>query len=165
MAEQLTDLVPTRPNVTSEYVQTQSLCRHPAQQIKKGGNASAKYFACKACNMRWNRLPIPLQGKEPLETDILVVGPYAGMTYQQVVRQYPNYAYYAIQSTAEGFANEADKEQLSRFAAYCKMLQTQNQQAAQAAQPAPEAAQSMDVQQGFELIQSQPYGHPVPDSM
>ena len=99
-------------------------CKHPATALEMGGNKHSHWFTCKDCKGRWERYPVPPQNETPTHSDLLLVGPHAGRTYQQVFQMCNNYVQWAKATANTEYAPREDADQLSRFVQYCTDMET-----------------------------------------
>ena len=114
-------MVPSRGKKISPQQHAEAhLCNHQTKFVKSGGNASAKWFTCSNCGMRWERIAIPPISGPPTEADLLLFGPHAHATYEQVYSEMRSYVDWLLMRPTEdeAFSPTVSKEQ-QRFIAYC----------------------------------------------
>ena len=73
-----------------------AMCQHPADKMVPRGNKTDKWWLCKACVSRWERLEtIPTLSSQSITVDpsqeILPFGRYMGRTYAQIFEDDPMY--------------------------------------------------------------------------
>ena len=108
--------------ITPEQRDEQGLCRHPIEQMRTGGNKSAKWFTCLNCSTRWERLPLPDQSHPPRDQDLLLFGPHAHLTYVTVYNGMRNYVDWLLDSVS--FVTPTEPQ--TRFIKYCMALREQS---------------------------------------
>ena len=134
---------------------TPELCTHPNSSMVRRGNApqvvegqkiQKKWWTCKDCHMRWERIQMPnREDRAPEDTDPLVFGKHVGKTYAEVFQRHPSYAHWVVTT-----AQEADDPQpdLVRFALYCinrSNLEDQEAQEAREIAAAPDYPMEWDM--------------------
>ena len=97
------------------------MCNHPTSDMKRRGN-KMKWWTCTLCLSRWERLQVVAPQGVPRGREVLLQGPHAGKTFQDIHETEPQYAHW-VRLTAETSAEEASP-QVMRLAAY---LQTREQ--------------------------------------
>ena len=134
---------------------TPELCTHPNSSMVRRGNApqliegkriQSKWWTCKDCHTRWERIPMPnREDRAPEDHDPLVFGKHVGKTYAEVFQRHPSYVKWVVTT-----AQEADDPQpdLVRFALYClnrSNLEDQEAQEAREVAAAPDYPMEWDM--------------------
>jgi hypothetical protein len=97
-----------------------TMCLHPdASMVSRGNKESSKWWLCKDCVSRWERLPSNYlaalnsvaQERTPLDRDLhlLTWGKHAGTTYQEVFHTDPSYVKWVLETATH------EKEVTSNF--------------------------------------------------
>ena len=143
--------------------------RGNAQRLLTRQTIHTKWWTCKDCHTRWERIQMPnREDRAPADQDPLVFGKHVGKTYAEVYQRHPSYARWVVTT-----AQEADDPQpdLVRFALYClhrSNLEDQEAQDARETAAAPDYPMEWDMteQEAAQLAHQQmQYLHPrVPDA-
>ena len=102
------------------------LCQHPKSQMKRRGNAKEQkdgsknfslWWTCLLCNSRWERYAVPAPQTEgtPADSDIILFGKHAGLTFLEVYNKYPSYCNWVLETQEMG---ESPSQHLLYFAKY-----------------------------------------------
>ena len=82
-----------------------AMCQHPTEHMQARGNAKEKWWICKACLQRWERLEMTqLQGLSPENQDLalLTFGKHMGETFQSVYQNDPAYCRWVLETVTTG---------------------------------------------------------------
>jgi hypothetical protein len=97
------------------------MCRHPDAEMMARGNAKDKWWTCKKCLSRFERLTVSEMtpaDSQPQDQDLVVFGKYTGSTYLEVYQQDPQYCNWLMQTAEAGESSE----QMLRLANYIQTM-------------------------------------------
>ena len=97
-----------------------TMCQHDQADMQKGGNTqSCKWWTCKKCLSRWERIPqahlLDLSA-EPTDMDLVTFGKHQGERYHDGYLMDPGYCHWVVQEAQDQF--ESSSLELKRFARY-----------------------------------------------
>ena len=96
-----------------------AMCNHPTKSLAPRGSAKAKWWTCKLCLMRWERIPLnAFEPRNPIaqDLDILTFGKYAGQNFKSVWDQDKEYCQSILKSVESG--DYHNNPLMKRFAMY-----------------------------------------------
>jgi hypothetical protein len=98
------------------------LCHHPEDTMKPRGNLGNKWWTCKKCLCRWERLShseiTPTTGTVD-HLDLMTFGKHTGETYQEIAMHDPSYCIWARRTVEE---EPTASQGLQRFVQYLTEL-------------------------------------------
>ena len=94
-----------------------AICAHNDRDLMSRANKTTKWWTCKKCLSRWERLEVSevtSESVEPQPQDLVICGKHTGETYLEVCQKDPAYCKWLLQSMEAGEI----PEQLKRLAIF-----------------------------------------------
>lgn len=116
----------TGPVDKSKATMDPAMCSHPTKSLAARGSAKAKWWTCKLCLMRWERIPLnAFEPRNPIvqDLDILTFGKYAGQSFKSVWDQDQDYCQSILKSVESG--DYSNSTLMKRFAQYIVTKESQ----------------------------------------
>ena len=85
-----------------------AICQHPDHMMQARGNKNDKWWTCKACLQRWERLkPNEMPNQAAIsDVTLMTAGKHMGSTFQEILEKDPAYCQWAVASAEIGETSE-----------------------------------------------------------
>ena len=95
-----------------------AICKHPSDKMQGRGGRVDKWWYCKACGTRWERVPLSsYEVPNDVQTgkNLVTFGQYLGMSYATVWTKFPSYCDWVLKTAESG---DSPSPPLKKFARY-----------------------------------------------
>ena len=116
MAKEVAPGIGTKDQARSSMDPT--MCLHPTESLMPRGSKALKWWTCKLCLRRWERIPLSAyqpKNSDLNELDLVTFGKYAGLTYGNLYETDKNYVEWVLMTAEQSNDTSPGLQRLAKY--------------------------------------------------